>query len=1802
MSTGFNNMSIVHRIDELIFDWSCNSMIMVQQHEAEMSNWVTEKLLPALDEILNEFDEKGSVWRINQIEIDLGDILDSDSYIELMQCFQTKLSDELRALQQKYQFSGSERTGNLPIQQFSKTQSDLMNLYGFLRTGRMPWHIDATDSYAHEKMLLQVLQEELIAEIALARMLRSLPATDRTAIIKRLVSQFSQQHLEKILLKIESTYGHLILEFLVICHQVILKTDAILGTQTEKRNSIWIQLLEILFEDAQPLNNPARLIDQLINRQQMCAPHFLLQNILRTAEQHQNEGKISSALYDLLRKCSEFLLEPHLISEENSIAAIHRKEGSKSLGDKASSLVEESEEAKIIYIPPIMQQLKPVLLRHGLLYQRIFKQLRKAKLTEESVALVATERKPDEFRQQLRELLRSPAMLARLIDLPQSTLLEITYLLTPQAAFLMERVLALADHLYRSSSSDRRDTQAQWQQRLWTSSLAYLLTETDAEFEPATYLLALVRGVSDEADLQSSLRSWHDQLSQSKAYGTLYTLLQTLIIGTPERNPTIGSAADSTDEVFEESIASQRLRRHFTAGKSELDSGQQDLQTILEALAADNPTELKRIYQNLRDGRYALTVAQLQAHELRNLVEMLLKTKTSITGSDRMIFQQAIENQASQATDQKIYYRRLLDDLLHDREIDLEAIATVTRRTEFRNVSDGAAEHEETKSESIDTQSVDKSKEPRQLSDEMQYERILTALRKAQLVEAGTGTVRSGMRLDELRQQLCEVLRMKELRIFVDRLPQSVLFEMVCFLSPQAALLIEHLLIHADKLHRTSQITASDSQQQWINRLWLAGLDYLLTKTDSDLKSTTFLLILVRGVSDEADLQSSLRSWHDQLSQSKAYGTLYTLLQTLIIGTPERNPTIGSAADSTDEVFEESIASQRLRRHFTAGKSELDSGQQDLQTILEALAADNPTELKRIYQNLRDGRYALTVAQLQAHELRNLVEMLLKTKTSITGSDRMIFQQAIENQASQATDQKIYYRRLLDDLLHDREIDLEAIATVTRRTEFRNVSDGAAEHEETKSESIDTQSVDKSKEPRQLSDEMQYERILTALRKAQLVEAGTGTVRSGMRLDELRQQLCEVLRMKELRIFVDRLPQSVLFEMVCFLSPQAALLIEHLLIHADKLHRTSQITASDSQQQWINRLWLAGLDYLLTKTDSDLKSTTFLLILVRGVSDEADLQSSLRSWHDQLSQSKAYGTLYTLLQTLIIGTPERNPTIGSAADSTDEVFEESIASQRLRRHFTAGKSELDSGQQDLQTILEALAADNPTELKRIYQNLRDGRYALTVAQLQAHELRNLVEMLLKTKTSITGSDRMIFQQAIENQASQATDQKIYYRRLLDDLLHDREIDLEAIATVTRRTEFRNVSDGAAEHEETKSESIDTQSVDKSKEPRQLSDEMQYERILTALRKAQLVEAGTGTVRSGMRLDELRQQLCEVLRMKELRIFVDRLPQSVLFEMVCFLSPQAALLIEHLLIHADKLHRTSQITASDSQQQWINRLWLAGLDYLLTKAEREFELTSLLHALIRHVSVEAQLSAALHVWHAALMQNNAEGTLSTLIETAIFDAVVSESIQAEKNVFDAKQSMPIKAAQSLIDLNTLFNRLESDLEANQEIYIENAGLVLAAPYLPRLFSLLNLIEEGQFVDYRAAERAVHLLQFMVNEQMSSPEYQLTLNKILCGISIGTPICSQIEISVHEQEAIEGLIHGMIHNWKTIGNTSISGLRETFLQRKGRLQLTEEGMWYLTIEPGVFDMLLDGLPWSFSVIRHTWMDHPVHVSWR
>ncbi len=169
------------------------------------------------------------------------------------------------------------------------------------------------------------------------------------------------------------------------------------------------------------------------------------------------------------------------------------------------------------------------------------------------------------------------------------------------------------------------------------------------------------------------------------------------------------------------------------------------------------------------------------------------------------------------------------------------------------------------------------------------------------------------------------------------------------------------------------------------------------------------------------------------------------------------------------------------------------------------------------------------------------------------------------------------------------------------------------------------------------------------------------------------------------------------------------------------------------------------------------------------------------------------------------------------------------------------------------------------------------------------------------------------------------------------------------------------------------------------------------------------------------------------------------------------------------------------------------------------------------------------------------------------------------------------------------------------DSSDLLAIGNAGMVLASPYLPRLFGALGLLVGGAFIDDAAAGRAVHLLQYMVTGQAETPEYHLVLNKILCGLPTSAPVPAGIVITGAEHDFIESMIGAMVAHAKVFGSSSVAAMRQTFLARKADLQLADDA-WQLRVQPGPFDVLLDRLPWSYSLLKFGWMTRPVHVTWR
>jgi hypothetical protein len=169
---------------------------------------------------------------------------------------------------------------------------------------------------------------------------------------------------------------------------------------------------------------------------------------------------------------------------------------------------------------------------------------------------------------------------------------------------------------------------------------------------------------------------------------------------------------------------------------------------------------------------------------------------------------------------------------------------------------------------------------------------------------------------------------------------------------------------------------------------------------------------------------------------------------------------------------------------------------------------------------------------------------------------------------------------------------------------------------------------------------------------------------------------------------------------------------------------------------------------------------------------------------------------------------------------------------------------------------------------------------------------------------------------------------------------------------------------------------------------------------------------------------------------------------------------------------------------------------------------------------------------------------------------------------------------------------------------EPIHIANAGLVLVAAFLPHLFATLDVLEEapagGKRVRADAVSRMVHLLQYLVDGRTDAPEPLLCLNKVLCGVPLAVAVDREIEMTAGERELCDMLLAAVLERWTIIKDSSVAALRETFLQREGRLDRLPAG-WRLRVQRKTLDALLDHITWPLSTIAHSWMAEPLHVTW-
>ncbi|AGC47261.1 phosphotransferase/anion transporter [Myxococcus stipitatus DSM 14675] len=163
-------------------------------------------------------------------------------------------------------------------------------------------------------------------------------------------------------------------------------------------------------------------------------------------------------------------------------------------------------------------------------------------------------------------------------------------------------------------------------------------------------------------------------------------------------------------------------------------------------------------------------------------------------------------------------------------------------------------------------------------------------------------------------------------------------------------------------------------------------------------------------------------------------------------------------------------------------------------------------------------------------------------------------------------------------------------------------------------------------------------------------------------------------------------------------------------------------------------------------------------------------------------------------------------------------------------------------------------------------------------------------------------------------------------------------------------------------------------------------------------------------------------------------------------------------------------------------------------------------------------------------------------------------------------------------------------------------VSHAGLLLLHPYLSRFFESTG-VKEAKRPELPAdtLPRAAALLHLLAVGEGEVHEFELDFIKLLLGLKPDAhlPVSSGL-LQPSDHEEADALLQAVVEHWKALKNTSVQGLRGSFLRRRGFVREQEHGL-LLRVESQAFDVLLGAIPWGIGTVKLPWMRQPIFTEW-
>lgn len=1789
-----------HKIEESVFDFHFDSEDVAFDQHLAIETLVKQRLLPVIDEVFTDMSASATVHRIETLEIDLGLVRAHEVQDELPR----RLRERLRSLLQE-RLLGEPLEDAAPVQPLDPTALAWEQLQAFLRYGYLPWQATPGHDQSIEQLFHHVLQADPSRLLAFLQ-----HAPQRATVLQRLVRQLPPVSLADLVRTLAPSQAHFVRGLLETVPQLW-------GGQAETRTRptafqalLWEQVLAVL------LSTPGDAL----------APYELAHRILSSVLRHQGRAEVQT-LSRLTQTVTQRLLEAEAVMEEGPPPLQHAEteprppeasfqpsafpgEGAgleATTGAGISDALAASRAALPMALP---ERLVDALVRGDM-----------ALLQESWPALLR--QYPVLLRQLLHHHARQAARRRSLVRrLPEAMLRDVFGLLAPEGQRAIMALLAQPEALQQVI---RTATRHDLRRRLWEYTLAYLLVQPRTGFQATTYLDSLVQQLALQAQV-----GYHDVL-RALAHGlqqhtttarpepaleqALHTLLRERYDRTPLGRETPDSASRALLQAYE---LYDRLVRRVRAGSSDVSDSVESLIPVIDRLAQAHPSLLLRLYRAMQSGELAVTtlINALTAPELERLLQALLPLLHLPGGDEPALSLSTVAQQAAQASDTRAYYGTVLRTLAEELPL---AVATARAREPAETASPAWRFQAVGHALAVAAAAAQLETAAMPLTDE-RYERLRQHLRQepesSRLPDSDLTPV-----IAVLAQEQPALLLQLYWECQTGALPLAALVRALT--PPELAGLLRAWLglpalggtsATAEVLQR---ITVAAAQATAARDYYGAVLRALMEERPLDVRTLldptpALQSETPRGLSgaaeaerpaeespgegrvpgpvSEADVSPEAieaQEAPDETVSWRVYEATEAVRET--VGRPAQALSPGTSGPPSAAMLRAYEHYARLWQRLRAQPAVPPTGTENLLSCIDALARTHPALLLRLYQALQTGEVAIdtVVTALTVPELGRLIQALVRLLQTAEGGDATSVLEAMAQAAAQGADGRRYYGVVLRALV-DRprqEIGLvlgEQPSPPASASSAARFSEEAYQRLRQRLREGSTAPAPESPDLVPLIEALFQEQPMLLWQLYQ--ECQTGALALGAVVQALSPAELAGLLRAWLRLTVlggDELQRGG---------------VSSTLALADILRAT---TVEATQEPAARRYYGALLHALVAERWQEIT----VLLAAPPVRQEgaARARGGLATPPSQTGTEDApvtSDTVSTDVSPLLRPHEDITPpavTIRPERASLDAVTEDASVAllrayeryARVWQRLVQDREAPEAPVSDLVPLIEALAQEQPGLLLRLYLELQTGAVALTTltSRLSVAEcaalLRALVHLVRGADPSTTADVLSTLDRATtEGQALQQS-----YLQVLQALLYDQVDEVAALsadqqAAVSRQASGRQepLADGG--DADTTSAPVDTAPVLADGDEARL---LHYLRAEATVPSAELPRVRQTfewlLARQPARLRWVLEPLLE--NPQTATRLITLLPERLLTRLLFLLRPA-----EHYALQAfaDALAlacygRGVPLTPARIQQV----KWQFLFQYVFQEG-LPFQEETFVQRLADALAHAAQAPDTL-AFRDLLSQQLARAALPQPQYQALLAALrpAGAAIQ-ETTAVAVAESLPADTA-----------------EPTENIYITNAGQVLAAPYLPRLLAILGLVEGPAFHDQQAAERAVHLLQFMVNESTTSPEYQLVLNKLLCGVRTGVPIVRGIVITEQEKDTIESLIRGMIQHWKIIGNTSVAGLREAFLQREGRLQLRDNA-WHLLVEPRAFDMLLDQLPWSIATIKLPWMEHVLYVEWR